>query len=158
MSRRDQIEMTPAEASSFLRQQRTIVLGSNGSDGHPHLVAMWFIVRDDVIHTWTYRTSQKAKNLARDPRATLLAEDGTSYEELRGVMITADAEPIDDPDAVFQVGWELAVRYAGGEPEDPEARAGLEEFTRGQAQKRIAHRFPALTTASWDHRKLGGGY
>lgn len=150
--------MTDAEIAAFLDDQRTVVLGTNGPGGHPHLVAMWFVVRGGVIHTWTYRSSQKARNLARDPRATVLAEDGVSYEALRGVMITAEAEPIEDPDQIRAVGWDIAVRYAGGVPEDPEARSGLEAFTRAQAQKRVAHRFPASSIASWDHRKLGGGY
>lgn len=150
--------MSDDEVADFLEQQRTIVLGSNAPGGHPHLVAMWYVVLDGVVHTWTYRTSQKARNLARDPRASLLAEDGTTYDQLRGVMLTADAEPIEDPDDVYAVGWALAVRYAGGEPADPEARGGLEAFTRGQAEKRVAHRFPPLSVASWDHRKLGGGY
>lgn len=158
MSRRDQIRMTDDEVAAFLDAQRTIVLGSNGPDGHPHLVAMWFVVRDGVVQTWTYRTSQKAKNLARDPRASLLAEDGETYDQLRGVLIAADAEPIEDPDEVHAVGWDIAVRYGGGEPTDPEARQGLEAFTRDQAQKRVAHRFPPLSVSSWDHRKLGGAY
>lgn len=158
MSRRDQIRMTEAEVAAFLEEQRTIVLGSNGPDGHPHLVAMWFVVLDGVVHTWTYRTSQKAQNLSRDPRATLLAEDGTTYEELRGVMLTADVELIDDPEHVQAVGMEIALRYAGGASTDPEVRQGLEEFTRSQATKRVAHRFPPASVTSWDHRKLGGGY
>ena len=158
MSRRDQIRMTDDEVVAFLEAQRTIVLGSNGHDGHPHLVAMWFVVLDGVVHTWTYRTSQKARNLSRDPRATLLAEDGTTYDQLRGVMLTADAELLDTPAEVQRVGMEIALRYTGGEKDDPEVREGLETFTRSQAEKRVAHRFPAPSVTSWDHRKLGGGY
>lgn len=158
MSRRDQIRMTREEVAAFLDEQRTVVLGSNGPDGHPHLVAMWFVVIDGVVHTWTYRASQKARNLSRDPRASLLVEDGSTYDQLRGVMLTADAEPIADPGAVHAVGWRIAVRYAGGEPTDPEAVEELERFTRSQAEKRVAHRFPPLSVVSWDHRKLGGGY
>lgn len=158
MSRRDRIRMTDEEVNVFLEDQRTVALGSNGPDGHPHLVAMWFVVLDGVVHTWTYRTSQKARNLSRDPRASLLLEDGATYDQLRGVMITAVAEPIEDPDEVYDVGWQLAVRYAGGEPEEPDARDGLEGFVRTQAGKRIVHRFPPVSLTSWDHRKLGGGY
>lgn len=150
--------MTDEEVAVFLADQRTIVLGSNGPGGHPHLVAMWFALRDGVVHTWTYRSSQKAKNLARDPRASLLVEDGATYDQLRGVLLTADAEPIEDEEDVFSVGWDIAVRYAGGEPPDAEGRRALEDFTRRQAGKRVAHRFPALSMSSWDHRKLDGRY
>ncbi|MFP5308151.1 MAG: PPOX class F420-dependent oxidoreductase [Actinomycetes bacterium] len=159
MSRRDQIELTPDEQRAYLASQRTVVLASVGPDGAPHVVPMWFCLRDGVVHTWTYATSQKARNLARDPRATLLVEDGETYEVLRGVMVRAEAELLDDPDDVFDVGWEIAVRYAGGEvPTDPDVRAGMEGFVRAQAAKRVAHRFVPVETSSWDHRKLGGGY
>lgn len=158
MSRRDEIRMSDGEIAAFLEEQRTIVLGTNGPDGHPHLVAMWFVLRDGVVHTWTYRSSQKTRNLQRDPRATLLAEDGTTYDQLRGVMITSDVEVIDEPADIYQVGWDIAVRYAGGPPGKAEQRERLASFTRTQARKRVAHRYPALDVASWDHRKLDGTY
>jgi PPOX class probable F420-dependent enzyme len=159
VSRRDQIALDDDECAAYLASQRTVVLASIGSDGAPHVVPMWFCLRDGVVNTWTYATSQKARNLARDPRATLLVEDGERYDVLRGVMVRAEAELIDDPEAVFGVGWDIAVRYAGGEePTDPDARAGMEGFVRAQAAKRVAHRFVPVEVTSWDHRKLGGGY
>ena len=51
--------------------------------------AAWFVVRDGEIWCWTYRKSQKVKNIERDPRATLLIETGEEYPELRGIQIEA---------------------------------------------------------------------
>lgn len=158
MSRRDEIRMSDDEVVAFLDAGRTVVLGSNGPDGHPHLVPMWYVPAGDVVSTWTYRTSQKAKNLARDPRASLTVETGDTYDQLRGVLVTAVAETVEDPDEVFAFGWDLAVRYAGGEPEDEAGREALVEFVRRRGSKRVVHRFEPIAVASWDHRKLDGGY
>ena len=44
------------------------------------------------IAFWTYGRSQKIRNLERDPRISLLVEDGEDYFELRGVSISGTAE------------------------------------------------------------------
>ncbi len=94
MSRRDQIKMSDDEVEAFLAEQKTVICASNGHDGYPHLMPLWFVVRDGRIWAWTYASSQKVKNLERDPRATLQIEDGTEYAELRGVMFrTRVADP-----------------------------------------------------------------
>lgn len=157
MSRRDRIRMTDDEVAAFLDERRTLILTSLGVDGRPHTVPMWFVVDRGDLLTWTYRTSQKARNLARDPRVSLLVEAGETYDQLRGVLVSADAEVIDDPDEVAAVGLAIGLRYAGS-PTDAAAIAGIETFTRQQAEKRVAHRFRPLTTTSWDHRKLAGAY
>src|ERR1700745_2712528 len=89
MSRRDQIQMTDAEVAAFLQEQRTVVCATTGLHGWPHLMPLWYVVRDGEIWAWTYAKSQKVRNLERDPRATLQIEDGEQYQELRGVMIEA---------------------------------------------------------------------
>jgi len=130
-----------------------VICATNGSRGWPHLMPLWYVVSDGEIWAWTYGRSQKVRNLERDPRATLQIEAGESYGQLRGVMIEAQAEIHRDTDRVTEIGTALAERY-GGAALDPAARAAL----RAQAVKRIALRFVALRTASWDHRKLAGAY
>ena len=49
---------------------------------------------------WTYAKSQKAKNLERDPRATVGIEDGVQYHELRGVTFECDVEVEREPERV----------------------------------------------------------
>lgn len=68
--------MTKAEIAAFLEGHLTAIVATNGHDGFPHAVPMWYVVIDEDVHTWTYRSSQKAVNLRRDPRATLLVEAG----------------------------------------------------------------------------------
>jgi PPOX class probable F420-dependent enzyme len=149
MDRRRQIRMSEAELAAFLEGQRTVTCATIGPGGRPHLAALWYLPAGDRLDCWTYAASQKARNLARDPRATLLTEAGTAYQELRGVSMECDAELVRDPDQVLDIGVALAVRY--GATPGPELRAGL----AAQAAKRVGIRFHPTRVSSWDHRKLG---
>jgi PPOX class probable F420-dependent enzyme len=154
-SRRDQIKLTPAEQAELLASERVVVVSSIGPRGWPHSMPLWYVVRDGEIWVWTYAKSQKVRNLERDPRATLLIETGHEYTELRGIQIEAVAELIRDPERVVDYAKEMTVRYAEGiESVEGDAAAALE----AQAPKRVAIRFEAKRTATWDHRKLGGTY
>ena len=149
MDRRRQIRMSEAEVAAFLEEQRTVICATIGPGGRPHLAALWFLPTDGRLDCWTYAASQKARNLERDPRATLLIEAGTAYQELRGVSMECDAELVRDPGRVLDLGVALAVRY--GAAPGPDIRAGL----RAQAAKRVGIRFHPTRVSSWDHRKLG---
>ena len=155
MSRRDQIRMDDAELAAFLHEQRTVVVATNGHDGWPHLMPLWYTVRAGELWSWTYARSQKVKNLERDPRATLQVETGEQYHELRGVMAKASVTIHRDFETVIAFGVELFERYTGMSPLPDEVRAMLE----GQAPKRVALQFvPASDPVTWDHGKLGGVY
>jgi PPOX class probable F420-dependent enzyme len=152
-SRRDQIRMTPDEVRDFLDEQKTMSVATIGPNGRPHLMPLWYVPEDDALIGWTFAKSQKAKNLERDPHATLQVEDGVEYQELRGVMFECDVEVEREPERVAEFGRKIFTRYGGGELA-PEAEAMVEK----QAQKRIGMRFTPTRTVSWDHRKLGGVY
>jgi PPOX class probable F420-dependent enzyme len=149
MDRRRQIRMSEAELAAFLDAQRTVTCATIGPTGRPHLAALWYVPAGGRLDCWTYAASQKARNLERDPRATLLTETGATYQELRGVSMECDAELVRDPDLVLDIGVALTVRY-GGTP-GPELRAALTP----QAAKRVGVRFHPTRVSSWDHRKLG---
>jgi len=155
VSRRDQITLSDDEQRELLESERVVTVASLGQNGWPHLMPLWYVLRDGEIWVYTYAKSQKVRNLERDPRATLLVETGHEYTELRGVMIEADAYVNREHDLVFEVAKQLTLRYADGldsiEGEAAEALAA-------QARKRVAIRFVARRTATWDHRKLGGTY
>ena len=149
MSTRDRIRLSEEERLALLDDERVAIVTSLGPRGWPHAMPMWFVVRAGEIWIWTYAASQKVRNLERDPRATLLVEAGEGYDQLRGVMVEAEAEIDLDPDAVIALGRELGRRYGDG-AEGPEA----EEALARQAGKRVAIRFRPRRTVSWDHRKL----
>ncbi len=138
--------------AAFLDQQRVVICATNGHRGWPHLMPLWYTVRDGQIWAWTYAKSQKVKNLERDPRATLQVEDGEQYHELRGIMIEASTAVHRDLELVTEFGVELLRRYSGAAGEE------LLEAVRTQASKRVALQFVPERTATWDHRKLAGAY
>ena len=153
-NRRSQIVMTGEEAAAFLEEQKTVICATNGRDGFPHLMPLWFVVRNDVIWAWTYAKSQKVRNLERDPRCTLQVEAGESYEQLRGLMLRCEAVIHRDPDTIGGFVAELAARYA---PPGVDPAAMREGFSR-QIPKRVALEFAERDRVTWDHRKLGGTY
>ena len=155
MSRRDQIRLTDAELAAFLDEQRTVIVATNGRDGWPHLMPLWYTMRAGELWAWTYARSQKVRNLERDPRATWQVEAGQSYEQLRGVMVKARVELHRDLEIVSAFGVELFERYTGTSPLPEPVRAMVE----AQAPKRVALQFVAAEpVVSWDHGKLGGTY
>jgi PPOX class probable F420-dependent enzyme len=142
--------MGAAEVAAFLDEQLVVTVATLGPRGWPHLMPLWFVVRDERLWGWTYGKSQKVRNLERDPRCTLQLEAGEgNYSELRGVMIEAEAVIHRDFDVVAGVGAEVASRYAG--------TAVGPEMVAAQAAKRVALEFVPRRTATWDHRKLGAG-
>ncbi|SFT07988.1 pyridoxamine 5'-phosphate oxidase family protein [Saccharopolyspora flava] len=146
---RAQVQMTPEEIEAFLATRRTATLSTLGPSGHPHAVAMWFALLDGVIWFETKAKAQKAINIGRDPRVTVLVEDGLTYETLRGVSLEGRAEIVDDPDALWAVGVNIWERYHG--PYTDEVKPLVEYMLH----KRVAVRVDVERTRSWDHRKLG---
>jgi PPOX class probable F420-dependent enzyme len=151
MSLRERIRMDDEEVAAFLQEERTLTCATNGRDGLPHLMPLWYVVRPGPeLWAWTFAKSQKVRNLERDARATLQVEAGTAYEELRGVMLTTDVTVHRDLETVTALGHELMERYRL-ERDDPEASR---RSVVSQAPKRVALQFTEQGRVSWDHRKL----
>jgi len=147
--------MSGEEVAGFLAEERTVICATNGLDGFPHLMPLWYVVRQGELWAWTFAKSQKARNLERDPRATLQVEAGSEYSDLRGVMLKTDVTIHRDTEPVVEFGMELFARYQGVES------AELDDDTRAmvlaQAPKRIVLQFSERARATWDHRKLTTG-
>jgi PPOX class probable F420-dependent enzyme len=148
-SRRDQIHMSDDEVRAFLEEQMVMTIGTIGPQGRPHLMALWYVPDGLGMTGWTYAKSQKAKNLERDPRATVQVEDGIQYHELRGVMMECDVELDQDAEPY---GLALFERYAGTLDEK------VTTMVAKQAPKRVGLRFTPTRVVSWDHSKLEGVY
>jgi hypothetical protein len=117
---------------------------------------MWYGVDEDgsVIMT-TFAKSQKVRNLERDPRVSLLVEDGEVYEQLRGVVLYGKVDLERDTERVLDVLARVTARQGAAEGADPGA---MRDALRGQARKRVAMHVRPDRIVSWDHRKLGGTY
>ena len=148
-NQRAQIQMTEDEITTFIEQSRTATMATIGPDGLPHLVAMWYAVIDGVIWFETKGRSQKAVNLGRDGRITVLIESGHTYNELRGVSLEGTAVVLDDADALWEVGVSVWERYTGPYTEE------MKPFVEIMLNKRVAVRVDVERIRSWDHGKLG---
>src|SRR6195952_5755656 len=104
-SRRDQIRMSDDELRDFLAEQKVVTVATMGPNERPHLMPLWYVPESGgELIGWTFAKSQKAKNLERDPRATLQVEDGVEYQELRGAMFECDVDVERDPERIVGYG------------------------------------------------------
>ncbi|HEX5407948.1 MAG TPA: PPOX class F420-dependent oxidoreductase [Pseudonocardiaceae bacterium] len=149
VNQRAQIRMSDDEVAAFVERGRTATLATNGPNGTPHLVAMWFAVLDGEIWFETKVKSQKVVNLRRDDRVTCMIEDGLTYDVLRGVSIEGRGVVSDDPGDALRVGISVWERYYGpyGDDQRPMVEAMM--------NKRVVVRVVPDRVRSWDHRKLG---
>ena len=148
MKQRDQITMTDAEVSALLAGSHKLQLATINRDGTPHLVTMFYVMLGGQIAFWTYRSSQKARNLARDPRVTCLVETGEEYFDLRGVQVLGTVRCVEDPDGVLGIGRRIAASMPG-------AHAGMaDDYVARTARKRLGYLVQPRRVVSWDHRKL----
>jgi PPOX class probable F420-dependent enzyme len=142
--------MSEQEVQDFLGAHIKVQVATVGKDGAPHLTTLFYVVQDGRIAFWTYGTSQKVKNLERDPRITALVETGSDYAELAGVSIQGTAELVRDPDGIRRIGSAVVTAMAGG--------ADLGDLGRDIVEQQVAKRVGIVITpdkvASWDHSKM----
>lgn len=151
-SKRDAIALTQDELTDFLTMSRTAILVTNGPDGFPDPVAMWYAVEPGgTLWMTSYARAQKVVNIQRDSRASILIEDGERYLELRGAQLSGRVELVDDKDHLVAMAIELAAKYEGVHPQYTQTDL---ELIRERMAKRIGLRFHVERTASWDHRKM----
>jgi PPOX class probable F420-dependent enzyme len=147
---RDVIKMTQAEIDEFLQGRHSMSIATMNHDGTIHLVAMWYGFLEDAIGIETKAKSQKVLNLRRDPRMSVLVEDGETYEELRGVELVGTGEIIEDPERMFTLGISVFERYQGGKYTEE-----MRPLVELMLNKRVVVKLHVDRVVSWDHRKLG---
>lgn len=147
MSRRKQIQLTPAEQAEFLSQPHKAALATLDQDGFPHVVAMGYLYRDGAIYMTSYGKAQKVLNIRRNPKVGVMVESGQSYADFRGVLIRGLCEIIEDPAVVERTMGQMA----GVQKAAPQGAIR-------SAPKRVLLKIVPEKIASWDHTKLGGKY
>jgi PPOX class probable F420-dependent enzyme len=143
------VRMTPEEVDEFLHGRHTATMCTINHDNTIHAVAMWYGFLEGAVAFETKAKSQKVQNLRRDPRLTVLVDDGEYYEELRGVELVGRGEIIEDPDRMWELGVSVFERY--NRPYTEEMRP----FVEVMLHKRVVVKLHVDRVVSWDHRKLG---
>ena len=88
------------------------------ADGAPHVAVVAPVLESDVLWIFTMRSSRKARNLAANPRMSLMWRPGSE------IYLTADAELVDaaDDKARLWARTDLPFNPAGffGSPDNPD--------------------------------------
>ena len=107
-------EMTPDELRAFLTAgTRTAKLATTMADGSPHVMPVWFVLDGDDVVFNTGAGTVKGRNLARDPRVSVLVEDETppfSFVHIRG-----RAQMSEELDEVVRFATLIGGRYMGAD-------------------------------------------
>ncbi|HCV35539.1 MAG: pyridoxamine 5'-phosphate oxidase family protein [Acidimicrobiales bacterium] len=148
-NRREMIQMTQGEVTSFIEEQKNLQVACLERDGSPHLSTLWFAVLDGQLVFESYSKSQKIVNLRRDPRITILLEDGLEFNCLRGVMIKGTAALVDDEEGLHRIARAVIERNQLGL--DPSL---LDTAASQLARKRTGVVVESEKVISWDHTRL----
>lgn len=102
-----------APAEALLGSDAVAHVWTSNHDGSPQVSVVWVIVRGDEIVFGCDQTSQKARNLRRDPSIVLSIEDDVRTEHgfQRHLVIRGRATIEDKPDPVLMD--QVAAKYTG---------------------------------------------
>ena len=85
-------KMSKEEVDAFLDSKPGwMMLTSQGSDGYPHTVPIGYFRDGDRIFMGCRDNTQKVKNIERNPKVSLVIEDGKTMSDLRGILFRGDA-------------------------------------------------------------------
>jgi len=125
------------EQRGFLEDKRFAVVGTKNPDGSPHLAVMWYLLDGDDIVVNSRRGRIKDRNLAADPRMSLVVEDGYRWIRIDGRVRIEHDQRVAQADI-----RRLAARYYENERKVDEAVR--DTFSK---QHRITYRLPILSVA-----------
>jgi len=81
------------EARAFLSSERFAVVATVGADGMPHQAVAWYTLDGDVLVLNSADGRRWPADLRRDPRASVMVEDGYRYVGLAG-PVEIDEDPV----------------------------------------------------------------
>jgi PPOX class probable F420-dependent enzyme len=93
-------------AAAQLTEARNYWIGTVRADGRPHAMPVWGVWLEGRLFFSTGRTSQKGRNLARDPRVVVHLESGDEVVILEGV-----ADVVTDLDQLTRFADAYEVKY-----------------------------------------------
>ena len=128
-----------ADVARCLAPARSYWLGTTGPDGSPHVAPVWGVVIDDALFLYSERSTAKARNLARDPRAVVHLESAECVLIVYGTL-----QDIGRPDDSAGYLAALADKYP--EPDDqrylPTADEAFDVLYRMQPRRALMWSLP----------------
>jgi PPOX class probable F420-dependent enzyme len=142
--------LTDPLASELLAAPLIANLATLNRDGSIHLVAMWFLWRDGAVLIPTSHSTRKARNLARDPRATVMIDDSRGGFDLRGITLFGRAELVTGAEAL-ELNREIHRKYV---EDDGLALDAVRSYLSSDD---VTVRFRPERVSSWDLRATEQG-
>lgn len=125
-------------------------LATLNRDGSVHLVAIWFVWDGESVLMPTSGATRKARNLAREPRATVMIDDSRGGFDLRGITLVGRAEIVRGDDALV-LNRRIHLKYL------TERGRELVAVDRYLATDDVTIRFTPERASSWDLRNTEQG-
>jgi PPOX class probable F420-dependent enzyme len=148
---REGSELLADELAREILEGRLIAnLATFNPDGSIHLVAMWFLWDGDAVLSPTHQGTRKAKNLRRDPRATVMVDDSRGGFDLRGVTLVCQADIVHPPESL-ELNRRIHLKYV------TEHGLELESVRRYLATDDVTLRLRPAKISSWDLRNTEQG-
>ncbi|MGH2738953.1 MAG: pyridoxamine 5'-phosphate oxidase family protein [Actinomycetota bacterium] len=137
------LSLTAEELEGYLATQRTVRVATVGEDGTPHAIPLWFVWVDGTLFLNSTLGNTAVENAFRRGVAAAVIDDGETYAELRGALLTGPIEPADDDPRLPDVELAWSEKYLGGNP-----------VPFKTWRNRVWLRLPPNRVASWDFRKI----
>lgn len=137
-------KMSKEEAHAFLDSRPGwISLTTLGKDGYPHTVPIgYFRLGDDVLIGCRAGT-QKLKNIARNPKVSLMIESGNSMQDIKGLCVQGTATVTTEPAELLALSREAARLRGMAEEQLPTQAPAGAAYIRVRPDRFI----------SWDYSK-----
>jgi PPOX class probable F420-dependent enzyme len=129
----------------LLEARLIATLATFNVDASVHLVAMWFLWADGELLVPTSAATRKAKNLRRDPRATVMVDDSRGGFDLRGATLVCRAAITEGPEAL-ELNRRVHLKYV------TERGLALEPVASYLATDDVTLRLRPVSVSSWDLR------
>ncbi len=137
-------KMSKEEVNSFLDSKPGwMMLTSQGRDGYPHTVPIGYFRDGDRIFMGCRDNTQKVKNIERNPKVSLVIEDGKTMSDLRGILFRGDASVVREDEERLKISRLAAKKRGAPEDELPTTASAGAVFIKVDS--------PRVT--SWDYSK-----
>src|SRR5262245_469485 len=134
------MSLDAAPVQGFLATKQVVVLATVRADGAPLAMPMWFLHGPETLTMISLADTQKVRNLRRDARVCVVAEDVAAGGEVRGVTVQGRAEFLDDGAERRELIDRFHAKYRG-----------LERLWNGRAMpaNRVMFRITPARVRSW---------
>ena len=137
-------KMSKEEVDAFLDSKPGwMMLTSQGRDGYPHTVPIGYFRDGDRIFMGCRDNTQKVKNIERNPKVSLVIEDGKTMSDLRGILFRGDASVVREDEERLKISRLAAKKRGAPEDELPTTASAGAVFIKVDS--------PRVT--SWDYSK-----